>query len=369
MNKFNAYKYIWNKLKENISDEDILDLMNEYESEIGRPAKNKKKKYKSSPYPLILSAQPWYRTYKLISQIMIARTKRGTIYKNFVDEFKRDFLEWTNQIVSGEKTNEELGKWLEMKHKEFQSYEFGKRQGSKEIQKPKFTESGFERKHHWELSLDEKAAIVIDELIAMFTPKVPKGFDLNVEFYRDDWEQELWTWCWEHKETDANLNTLIIKYNKLTTHEYSYRTTNILSRMNCYIVSYIAKLQYSCNDIARYKMNDKFVEEKLFPANNVHVLLNECGIDPEELAILKDRDKLVNLLFNKLEEYVPITKKSFERYKKVLEMRYGLNSKNKIYTCEEIGAYLDVSKQRVNQMEVWILQQFKEMIKAEKLEI
>ena len=369
MNKYNAYKYIWNKLKEHIEDEHVLNLMHEYELEIQSNRKLSKKKKCSQAYPIKISKQPWYHTYEMIAQLIHGRKTRGTIKMDLVESFKKDFKEWTKQVATNEKTTEELGEWLVSKHKEFQSRESGKLQGVRELKKAKFTESGFERKHSYELSLEERAAIVIDELISMFIPKIPVGYNVNVEYYKEDWKQELWVWCWEHKDTDSNLNSLIIKYNRLSTYEYSFHKTNILSRMNSYIVPYILKLQHSCNEIARYRVNNKFMKEQLYPADNIHVFLKEYNIDPETITLLNMNKEVVKWLFENLKNYISIKDKSFQRYKKILEMRYGLNPENKIYTYKEIGTYFGISKQRVRQSEDWMLQQFREIIKNKKLEI
>lgn len=369
MNKYNAYKYIWNKLKEHIEDEHVLNLMHEYELEIQSNRKLSKKKKCSQAYPIKISKQPWYHTYEMITQIIHGRKTRGTIKMDLVESFKKDFNEWTKQVATNEKTTEELGEWLVSKHKEFQSRESGKSQGHKVFKKAKFTESGFERKHIHELSLEERAAIVIDELISMFIPKIPVGYNINTEYYKEDWKQELWVWCWEHKDTDSNLNSLIIKYNRLPTYEYSFHTTNILSRMNSYIVPYILKLQHSCNEIARYRVNNKFMKEQLYPADTIHVFLKEYNIDPETITLLNMNKEVVKWLFENLKDYISIKDKSFQRYKKILEMRYGLNPENKIYTYKDIGTYFGISKQRVRQLESWMLQRFREMIKDKKLEI
>lgn len=360
----NKYKDIWERLKSHIDDEDILELMEEYELEI-KPKKIKKQGMK---YPIKLSEQPWYHTYDLIRQIVFNRERRGTINHDFLNNFNNEFFEWTKKVASGEKTTEELGKWITMKHKEFQSRESGKAQGRKEITKPRYTESGFERKYRDELSLDERAAIIIDELIAIFTPTVSKEFNLKIDYYEEDWKQELWAWCWENKDKDTNLKALIVDYNRLPSTSYKFHVSNFLSRMNSYIVPYISKLQYSCNDVGRYRMSDKFIEEELYPADNVHVKYEDGSVNPETLVI-SDKREIVKFLFKKLEEYVPITKESYRRYQKVLEMRYGLNPENREYTYIEIGKYFDLSKQRIYQMETWILQQLREIIVRKKIEI
>ena len=360
----NKYKDIWERLKSHIKDEDILNLMEEYELEL-KPKKNADRR--KTRYPIKLSSQPWYSTYNLIRQIIFHRTRRNTLDRNFFNSFNKEFLEWIKQVSLEKRTTEELGEWLIQKHKEFQSRESGKAQGRQEILKPKYTESGFERKHAYELSLEEKASIVIDELISMFTPNVSKEFGLNIDYYEEDWKQELWVWCWENKDKDINLKTLILNYNRLPTTSYKFHVSNFLSRMNSYIVPYISKLQYSCNDVARYRINDKFMKETLYPADEAYEMLDYNNINPETL-IISDKHRIIEFLLEELKDYIP-NKNVYIRHKKLLEMRYGLNPENRIYTYNEIGKYFGVSKQRICQMEAWILQQLREMIIYKKLEI
>lgn len=363
------YKALWNKLKAHVKDDDMLNLMNELETV-------NKKKYRTYKYYIKLSSQSWYKTYVLIREIIWNRSKRGTINKELIESFNQELSEWTKQVYLGEKTNEELGNWIDEKHKEFQSKTSGKAQGHKKFKKSKFTTNGFERKCRNELSLEEKATIMIDELIDMFTPNIPKNFNLNVEYYKEDWKQELWTWCWEYRYKDPNLKSLITNYNKLSKSTYKFNVSNILSRMNAYIVPYIARLQYSCNDIANWRLSDRFIEEELYPADEIDIPYEQVSEDLD-LLFNPSPNEVLEFLFKELRDYIQtskssyaqLTKVSYIRYETVLKMRYGFNSENKIYTYEEIGNYLNITKQRAKQMEVWILQQFRCMIKYKKLNI
>ena len=364
------YKNLWNKLKTQVEDDNVLNLMKQLET-----TTITKKKRKPHKYYISLSSQPWYKNYLLVREIIWNRSKRGTINKDLIKTFDTDFMEWTKKVSLGEKTTEELGEWLKERHQEFQSKESGKIQGAKQFKKSKFTKHGFERKHRWELSLEEKAAIMIDELMNIFTPNVPKDFDLNIEYYREDWEQELWIWCWEYRYKDPNLNSLILNYNKLTKSEYKFRVNNILSRMNTYIIPYIARLQYSCNDIANWRLSRKFIEEELYPADDINISCEQSIEDVSEL-FNSYPNEILDLLFKELKNYIQttkssyaqLTKVSYERYKIILEMRYGFNSENKTYTYEEIGKCLNITKQRAKQMEIWVLKQLKYMIKYKKLD-
>lgn len=336
-------------------------------------------------YAIKLIEQPWYHTYHLIQQIIKQRSARGTLVGYFRKDFNKEFKKWTEQVARGEKTTEELGDWLMIKHKEIQDRSSGKQQGTKPITKPKTTASGFERKSRWELTEDERASIMIDELIALFVPHAPDEFNLDIEKYKEDWKQELWMWCWSYKDRDPNLKELISRYNQLPLDTYKFHTSNFLSRMNSYIVPYIVKLQYSCNDMARYRLNNKYREEVCFPADDLSEIpsdlmdpidLQSQIIDPEETLIEKETQETVKSLVEDLdknetwyEDSSLVRKPSYIRYKKVLQMRYGLNSENHVYTLKETGDYLGVTRERVRQMEAWILRNIRNRIKNKKLKL
>ena len=142
----NNYKNLWNKLKTQVEDDNVLNLMKQLET-----TTITKKKRKPHKYYISLSSQPWYKNYLLVREIIWNRSKRGTINKDLIETFNTNFMEWTKKVSLGEKTTEELGEWLKERHQEFQSKESGKIQGAKQFKKSKFTKHGFERKHRWEL--------------------------------------------------------------------------------------------------------------------------------------------------------------------------------------------------------------------------
>ena len=54
------------------------------------------------------------------------------------------------------------------------------------------------------------------------------------------------------------------------------------------------------------------------------------------------------------------------RYKKLIEMRFGFNENNYVYSLKEVGEEFGVSRQRVQHMEVYILRHIKIHLLKEK---
>lgn len=233
----------------------------------------------------------------------------------------------------------------------------------KVIKKPTTTPSGFERRPKNELSFDECAAIVIDNLIAKIEVNIPNE-DINIQEYEEDWKQELWVWCWEHRLSDANLNTLIVNYNALPPHDYRFRMRNIFTRMRNYIVSYVMKLKYSCNDIAKYHVNDKYMKE--IPYTSVNTTMSDSIdiLDPEEELIESERKEIANYFINEFAKY---NTSMYSRHQKVLQMRYGFNDENRIYTLQEVANHLGVTKERVRRMELWALRHCRHVARQEHI--
>lgn len=291
------------------------------------------------------------------------RTRRGTLNEDFVGRFNREFEDWVKKVVSGEKTHQELGEWLEEQHKWIQTRESGKSlPGVSTTKTPRYTQSGFEVKPRSLATYEERATIIIDNLINIFTPTFSKELEDEqelIEKYQEDWKQELWRWCWENKETDPNLNSLIINYHKNAPDSYKLASSRFLSRMNSYIVPYILKLKYSCNNIPVYmwtnsklcNWDDRYKTEISYSTEEEPEYIIENDLD--ETIIENEERKLVIKLLDELESFenyrFPFA--SGVRYKKVLQMRYGLNSENRIYTLQEIGDCLGITKERVRQIE------------------
>lgn len=321
-------------------------------------------------YAIPISSQPWYHIYSLIRQIIYWRTRRGTINKEFVDKFDTDFSEWTDKVASGEKTNQELGEWLQTQYEYCKSIASGKYHLTNPIaKKPHYTSSGFEKKSRSRTTYEDRAAIVIDQLIEIFTPKFPtepsESTQTLIDNYKEDWKQELWVWCWEHRKSDPNLDALIVHYNKMAPTQYSQASSRILSRMNSYIVPYILKLKYSCNDIGRYTWNDNYYIETDYAEDKQE--FETLLVDDTELSenlIIEEQKEVIQNLLNSVgatpSRAVGINNK---RHEVVLRMRYGFNSENRVYTLQEIGDYLGVSKERIRQMEVKGLRMLRDRIK------
>lgn len=381
------YKRAWNKLKSHIENEEILKLMDVYELELKSRKLRSSIKGRGRKYPIKISDQPWYNTYQLITNTIRQRKKRDVFYSNkdLVENFKhfeRDFYNWTKKIALGKESIKSLTEWLNERHKLLLTYRHTYTiKKSKLIIKSKFTNSGFERKPKSTLTQEEIKAIVIDDLITLFNPKIPKEFEnLDIKKYEEDWKQELWKWCWECADKDPNLNALISHYNHLPRANYSFHMSHILSRMNKYIVSYIAKLQYSCSNIADYHLNEKYYEEELYPADDISVLndfINTADyqkyiVDPDAIIDTIATSSIIKEIIEKLDQggfysgKYYISSESAKRYKQVLEMRYGFNSKNHVYTLNEIGMHLGVSRERVRQMESWLINYIKRTLTTEE---
>lgn len=315
-------------------------------------------------YGIKLTEQPWYYTYNLIRQIIYWRTRRGTLNEDFVGRFDKEFEDWITKVISGEKTHQDLEKWLEEQHEWLQTPESGKRLPGLSITKPpRYTQSGFEVKPRSLATYEERAVVIIDNLIEVFTPTFPKELEDEqelIEKYQEDWKQELWRWCWENRETDPNLNSLIVNYHRNAPSSYKLASSRFLSRMNSYIVPYILKLKYSCNDIPvytwsngrLYNWGDRYKTEISYSTDEEPKYVSEDDLD--EMIIANEEKKLVEELLDNLAT-VPYSSRHLStsgiRYKKVLQMRYGLNSENRIYTLQEIGDCLGITKERVRQIE------------------
>ena len=366
------YKKLWEKLKVNITDQNILNLMIEYEQE----AKIKHRHDIGKKYGIKLTERPWYNLYRHVMQLLYKRLYKKLISKTIYTEFKKEFTNWIKLLAFKKATDEDIYKWLMQK---CQEYIVIKKDITHIIKKPLITPSGFTRKISSKMTLEERAAVIIDELIYRFEPQIPNStLNLNIDYYKEDWRQELWAYCWRIRNTDPNLKALIINYNALSNKEYIFRSTNFLSRMNKYIVSYIAKLQYPINDIAQYNLTTKFSEEELYPADDLSVLENmnidliekpKYVMDDIELDDL-DNKQIVNDIMNFLEDSFQhnryCKKDAWLRYKKVLEMRYGLNEYGRVYSLQEIANSMNITRQRVQQMEVTALRDIKQYIKKVK---
>lgn len=344
-----SYRKMWEELKLNITDQETLKLMKEYEQ----------KRYRKKRNSIIASEQPWYRQLKTTRALMASKILRAKnpLPESARTEFNTEYLDLLKKLETGEITNAYMTRWLKNVHKDLLNM-------IEKYRKPKYTESGFKRKTRSELSSDECAAIVIDELVNMFVPQPQIDINLNIEYYKEDWKQELWCWCWYQRYRDPNLSTLIHNYNALGASDYAYCTKNILSRMNRYITSYIGKLQYSCNEISRYTLNDKYYEDKLYPSDDINSIDNmNLDIIEKQKYIKNDIEmednSVITKIFKLLEDY------GYIRNKKVLEMRYGFNSENRTYTLEEIGNYLGVTRERVRQIEKTTLAFIEEKLSKE----
>ena len=302
---------------------------------------------------------------------------RHTIPKNTYKEFRNEFFNWIKLISSNEKTHEDIEKWLEEKYKEYAAI---KKDISRATKKPIVTPSGFIRRIRSKMSIEDRASVVIDELIHRFKPQLPKDeFDTNldIDYYKEDWQQELWAYCWEVRLTDPNLGALILNYNSLSSKKYIFHSTNFLSRMNKYTISYIARLRYSSNAIARYNLTDKYREEELYPADDLSAI-DDMNIDliekpnyiVEDVDITKlDNTEIVNDIisyFDKKPKKVGYSYKTWNRYKIVLQMRYGLNPENRIYSLAEIGRYFGVTRERARQMESAALRQVRKYLSSKQ---
>lgn len=368
-----SYKKLWEKLKANITDQNMLALMNEYETVTVKNSSKLKK------YPINITKQPWLREYKTIKALLFYKIKHGAISKDVYAKFQQEFSNWVDLLASREKSNKEMKEWLNNKHKEYKSKEEYFKNNKKPYTKPKLTSSGFERKTKSKLTLEDRAAIIIDELVSSFEPKCELK-ELNIDYYEEDWKQELWKFCWELKERDANLRALILDYNSLSQKEYKFRKVNVYSRMNRYIVPYIVRLQYSCNDIAKYEVNGKYIPEELYPSDNLTEIdnMNFDVIEKPNYIIedvdIKEDNELISNIMENFEEVIKsnmqIRYTNYDmwiRYKKVIEMRYGFNSENRTYTLEEIGEYLDITRERVRQMEQIALQYIRNYLKRKEV--
>lgn len=349
-----SYKKLWMKLKENVTDQKVLELMNTYE-ETNSVKKCKKYKTKRS-----LMSKPWYNTYKMTRQLLSSKVYRKVISKQVYIQLKEDFNRHVNGLMFGEITNEELQRWLENKHKEYVYESYYNNKKSKIIKKPKLTHSGFERRAKSKMSLSERATIVIDELVYKFVPRADNKYNLKLEYYEEDWRQELWVWCWEiyKGNRDINLSQLIINYNNLGHGNYIFYINNFFSRMNRHVISYVAKLQYSCNEISKYDMSDKYRIDELYPADDLSTIENVEVEDLLDTKIIANVDGCT--LFNQIIDYFHNKYKtdgnvSWLRYIELLKMRYGFNEDGKVYTFLEISKQFNISRQRVHQLEVKML--------------
>ena len=378
--KQDKYKELWKKLKSDLktvdtdTNKDMLLMMNKYENEYELKHKKiySKTGRRSTWYPIKISTQPWHHIYTSIRNLIGQRSRRNALDSDFCKNFYKEFREWVYKIDSKEKTSDELKAWLTLKHKELK---YAISSSSKIIKKPKFTVSGFEKKIRSKLTEDEKASIVIDNLIEIFIPQIPNEYNLDIERYKEDWKQELWLWCWQYRNKEPNLYNLILNYNALPANVYKVYRSSILSKMNRYIISYIAKLQYSCNEIARYNLNEKYKEEVLYPSDNINKYnYSEIDLDTMIIESNSERHKLVEYLINTIGEYEFKDLKSKTgiyqtRAKQILKLHYGINSENRSYTLQEIGQYFGISKERVRQIEVWALRYIQKVVKYKKLDI
>ena len=157
----NRYKRLWEKLKLNIKDQNVLNLMTEYERELKlEHCSNSRKRY-----GLKISAQSWYGIYYRIMQMLYQKIRRKTITRHTLNTFKTEFSNCVKLLIQKKKTEEDITHWLRQKYKEFATI---KKDIPSTLKKPIITHSGFTRKTRSKLSLDERAAIIIDELIYKF---------------------------------------------------------------------------------------------------------------------------------------------------------------------------------------------------------
>lgn len=353
-----SYKRLWIRLKSNVKDQKILNLMDEYErNAYGR--EHRKRKLGEASASISKMDKPWYNTYKLIRQVLYHKMYRHIISKDVCIQFKEDFNKYLDGLAFGKITNEEMQNWLSVQHKKYINDPHYRKEFYT-IKKERLTHSGFERKPKTRMSMDERAAIVIDDFVHKFTPKTDNKYNLQIERYEEDWRQELWVWCWElyKNNRDTNLRQLIVKYNDLSRGEYAFHNANFLSRMNRYINSYIACLQYSCNDISKFTLNDRYKKEELYPSDNL--LAKTLNVKPslleDEIISNLDKNSLIIQLINYFNDnYNADHNIMWLRYIDLLKMRYGFNEDDKIYTFSEIATQFGVSKQRAQQIEMKML--------------
>ena len=363
------YKQLWKKLKLNIKDQNVLNLIAEYEQEIKLTRRSNCNSGKR--YGIKISSQPWYGTYHRIMQMLHQKMGRKTITRHTFNTFKTEFSNWMKLLIQKKKTEEDMTRWLEQKYKEFASI---RKDTSGNFKKPITTPSGFTRKTRSKLSLDERAAIIIDELIYKFKPQIPKNMidkiDLDIDYYKEDWQQELWAYCWKQRFTDPNLSVLISNYNGLSSLTYKFHLGNFLSRMNKYIVPYIARLQYSINDVARYNLTDKYKKEEFYPSDDLSVIEDKKYIqDAIELEQFDNHIMVTDIMkyFDENIENLPRhQKETWRRYKQVIEMRYGFNENERIYSLQEIGNNMGVTRERIRQIESMVLRIIRKYLKTKE---
>lgn len=368
------YKKLWKELKLNIGETnpEIVTLMNDLEHRSKRKKATDKRGNPEQPkkYGIVLTAQPWWDTYsKVRNMLYLAVVRNKTIPKQVRSDFYKEFSEKMRALASMKLGHNDVQNWLESKWEEYKkTYQKAKLPGT--------TPSGFERKPLVELSNDECAAIVIDKLVYIYKPKLPDSFlELNIDYYKEDWRQELWMWLWERRYKDVNLMSLILNYRALSKQELSFYTSHILSRMNKYAINYIIKLQCSCCGVSECYMSttyDNKYEDTLYPANDLSSIETASIVEiDDEIIDNVDNKKLIQKIMDYFDEQIKYncdnpykTRNSWIRDKQVLEMRYGFNPENRIYTLEEIGKKLGVTRERVRQMETQILRVCRKQLKG-----